>query len=552
MNKENKQGTQHASAPLPFIKRSEVKPPNDVKIGGQNADRSPPHPSVELPSPIKHKINVKNPCVYVMDCGSWVYGKHQFGLLCGSYAYIAKLNYDHNEQCAIVKTSNQLVNQFFSGLIHAEIIDHIIADPIGNEDPESVFCEPDRLYIFIPDIHAALGSQDPCDGAYGVYRENIVRLSEFLSYCKQVGAVIIQTGDMIDFWTVEASLDVFYTNGQQLLDRKNSLLRPLDPIDIMLKPLDPTGIMLKRLDPIGEIAKANLVLRPRSDRLKLASDLITKELHDNIWKSVLSKIDCYIVGNHDWEIDFSECIGLKLFIESQGVTIFHSITPVRMIGTNVYVTHGHLIKNTSNDTSDANDVDSAMNVTGKPITFSYARYKRNKAILFSFAPLDPAEHMDFWDRASKIATESVAGRHFDNWMDWMADWKEFSLVRAGMLDDMLHTLRRDNSSGYQFKLDKADVDAIFDKRKDFFDNERLITWDCSEKPLKPPKISKRIIIHSHTHTPQISRIKIIYEPSAENSQATKTTEICKNKQQDNCALSTIDTLDTLNKTFGDH
>jgi hypothetical protein len=362
------------------------------------------------------------------------------------------------------------------------------AQPIGGEDPEAIFCRPEELYVFIPDIHIAMGRHDPCDGAKDPYDVNKTKLLYFLDYCKIAGATIVQTGDMLDFWTTEADMNIYYLNGEEY-----------------------RRIPWSYTIPEEYEHNAKLRMRKRSDRLRLAADKILSEISSPTVTALLGKISHYVIGNHDWELMFPEAIKVREHIEKKcGITI-HGTVAGWNFGNNVIVAHGHLYGTDANDTRASIDVNSAMNVPGKPITFSFARYKRNTPFpLIPLWEIDPAERNTLKETAIQSATENMAGWDVDTWMDWIADWNEFSGIRQGALNELLNRLQRANSSEYKFQLDEPNNIALTKNMDVFRDDARAILWEYNAGPLEMPKVPHRLIVHSHTHTAQLTKVKLSY------------------------------------------
>jgi UDP-2,3-diacylglucosamine pyrophosphatase LpxH len=444
-----------------------------------------------------------------MDCGAWTTSKRNFGLLCGSYAFVFRLNAALTAGQSIERcTTSASLDNFLSDLYKNFSITQLfqIDDPgydMDDQYTDRLFCDPCKIYIFIPDIHCALGQSDPCDGSYK-HPENIEYLTKFLKFCKEQKAIVIQTGDFVDLWTTEALLEVYYTNSENY--REIGLTRQVvcatDPIQQLL--LCEHDMQLDM----------SLVLRDRESRLWVSAQKIMQTLEKS-WQPIISCIDHYILGNHDWEMRFSQSIPLNRYFGDRRVRIHDSVEPWTGISPSVEVSHGHLFPKTDNDTTNSTDVNSAMRVRGKAITFYYARGKRGTPLSGPMAK-DPDDSSASGWLAEKLFNLGAIEEHVDSAEEWVAnkaaDWSEFSMVRNGFLHRILYILRKDNP-GYVFNLDQPDNIAWGEDLDIFRDNERVINWNTNQMPLKMPRLSKRLFVHSHTHTAQITRVKLTFDPN---------------------------------------
>jgi len=380
-----------------------------------------------------------------------------------------------------------------------------IAAPITIDDcniEDEILSSKERMYIFIPDLHMCQGETDICDFHNAKFGGSRI-LAQFLRECKRAGFATIQTGDMFDLWMAEASVYNYY--------------KPTDTDDLYR-------------------------LADRSERLARASQRILDKIHQSKYRShieqALSLIDHYILGNHDWELQFSECKPLTQFIERFGIKIHNKLTPWHGIAKDrierFHVFHGHQYDD-YNNTEKSKDTDSAMKIEGKPITFSFARYLRqiiakgnpetnefyvikNREMILNGTTEERQPYM-YIDDKQIGNTDPMLDPDDRTYKGWLME--TFGSVmnidpiievgEAGNFGDTRNNIIKNiaswlNAVNYQNSIDVRYTKTSGDP---FLDSERTIEWAIQKnasisKPIDPSNI--RVIVHSHTHHALLTRI----------------------------------------------
>ncbi len=462
---------------------------------------------------------ISTPCLYVLDCGCWCelagQMKMNFGAICGKYIILAEIVPRTSDTCPVPQKNNA-VNRLLEISLDIENetyriqINRIaIAEPITAEDcqiADEILSGSDRMYIFIPDLHICQGETDICDfhnARFGGSRT----LAQFLRKCKKAGFITVQTGDMFDLWMAEASVYNYY------------------------KPSD-TGDLYR--------------LAGRSERLARASQRILDKIHQSKYRQSieqsLSLIDYYILGNHDWELQFAECKPLTRFIEQFGTKIHNKLTP--WCGTandrieKFQVIHGHQYDD-YNNTEKSRDPNSAMKVKGKPITFSFARYLRqivaqgnldidefyvvkNREMIFNgsieerqpyiyiedqkMGSNDPMRDPDDCAFTGRLMEDIGSILNIDPIVE-IGEAGNFGETRNNIIKAIASRL---NALNYQNSIDVKYTEPSGDA---FLDSERTIEWTIQElasigKPINPSNV--RVIVHSHTHHALLTKIILKY------------------------------------------
>lgn len=458
---------------------------------------------------------ISTPCLYVLDCGCWCelagQMKMNFGAVCGKYIILAEIVLQSTDTCPI-QQKNNAVNRLLkiqfgieNEIYRIQINRMAIADPITLEDcsiAEEILSSKDQMYIFIPDLHMCQGESDICDFHNARFGGSRI-LAQFLRECKRAGFTTVQTGDMFDLWMAEASVYNYY--------------KPTDRDDLYR-------------------------LSGRSERLARAAQRILDKVHQSKYRRYieqsLSLIDHYILGNHDWELQFAECKPLAQFIERFGIKIHNKLTPWH--GTSkerierFHVFHGHQYDD-YNNTEKSNDTNSAMKIEGKPITFSFARYLRqtiakgnpetkefyvikNQEMILDgsieerqpymyideqqIGNNDPMRDPDDRTYKGQLMEEIGSVLNIDPIIE-IGEAGNFGDTRNNIIKDVASRL---NAFNYQNSIDVRYIKPSGDA---FLDSERTIEWSIQKsasisKPIDPSNI--RVVIHSHTHHALLTRI----------------------------------------------
>lgn len=467
--------------------------------------------SIESSQSQDRKILIKSPEIHIIDAGCWLRNRNYFAAISGRSIAIGRvLTKVHQIIDSITMIQSELTS-LFSAVNRAELFKGKISDlnptlknlfdsqdvltlyrnandPIFQKaevwielvasvksEPltlleiakgDDLLCGTNELFVFIPDMHICLGDKDPCDFfRYGL--DNTVTLNWFTRRVKQLSGTIIQTGDMFDFWMAEVDSRIYYSKEDSL-------------------------------------EQGDLVPRNATARMMEAAKQLDRSLGTDRMVEILFNIDKYVLGNHDWEMSFPGA-SIQLAGKVKDSKIHSETHPLRINGTAISVTHGHFFES-YNDTSLVTviEADSYMKVYGKTITMDYARGLRGTAYLLPREEGDQ-DSWSSWADFSKFWA-SKSGRvlaNYGGFLDAATNVTQFNEMRHGALSFLVKTLTEKNPR-YIFQLDNPSVIS-------FFDPNRTIYWYGQNGADNPPAIMTKVLVHSHSHMPFITKVKLVYD-----------------------------------------
>lgn len=476
--------------------------------------------------------SVALPAAYVMDCGCWLRDSRTFGVVSGNVAAIGTMaTTQRQEHRQTIAASKKIFSLFAEKLSvssappgspkewYLNVHDAVAAScDSGASDATSFFCSPDQMYLIIPDTHICLGDVDACDFFYDKDGRNGHILAALLQLCRgsKYKAITVQSGDMFDVWMAESHVINMYTS------------RPGEGKKI---------IRTAKSDIERVTASVHNILNPIRYQSRDDGDAL---------EQILSHLDHYITGNHDAAVTkFAKSTEeIRSYLRKRGVQIHDGVKLWRPGADGHFgIEHGHRHDKENDTTATYSEATEYASVSGKAPTMAFAQGLREKAtsktgldqgtllpkgVEVEYEPPKNASSAGSGGNWKTIdgAITSVTGFGSEifgaSFVDHLSvitnnSLNGFGAMRRHLLESLCVQIRQSNQREgrsprirlWPFTQYQGDTGPNGSVADDFSTRMRIAIWE-EQGVSKAPSISPRLIVHSHTHTPMLTRLNLVH------------------------------------------